>query len=162
MSVAVGAHSGREAARLMAVQALYQMDIAATPLEKIIEEFNTYRLAFPIETADGPVETVDAKDNFLDADRDHFEALLRGVVDEQRQIDKAINDLLREGWVLKRLDITLRAIMRAGTFELMFCKDIPAKVCISEYTSMAHAYFNAPEAGMANAIFEKIANSVRP
>ena len=76
-------------------------------------------------------------------------------------IDKAINDLLREGWVLKRLDITLRAIMRAGTFELMFCKDIPVKVCIAEYTSMANAYFNAPEAGMANAIFEKIANTSR-
>ena len=74
---------------------------------------------------------------------------------------KAINDLLREGWVLKRLDITLRAIMRAGTFELMFCKDIPVKVCIAEYTSMANAYFNAPEAGMANAIFEKIANTSR-
>ncbi len=98
---------------------------------------------------------------FPDADRNHFESLLRGVIDEQRQIDKAINDLLREGWVLKRLDITLRAIMRAGTFELMFCKDIPAKVCISEYTSMANAYFNAPEAGMANAIFEKIANASR-
>ena len=154
MNVAASAHGGREAARLMAVQALYQMDVAKAPLEKVIEEFNTYRLAFPVETEDGNV-------TFPDADRNHFESLLRGVIDEQRQIDKAINDLLREGWVLKRLDITVRAIMRAGTFELMFCKDIPAKVCISEYTSMANAYFNAPEAGMANAIFEKIANASR-
>ena len=154
MSVTSTAYSGREAARLMAVQALYQMDISKAPLEKVIEEFNTYRLAFPIETEEGNV-------TFPDADRDHFEALLRGVIDEQRHIDKAINDLLREGWVLKRLDITLRAIMRAGTFELMFCKDIPVKVCIAEYTSMANAYFNAPEAGMANAIFEKIANTSR-
>ena len=80
-------YSGREAARLMAVQALYQMDIAEAPLEKVIEEFNTYRLAFPIETEEGNV-------TFPDADRDHFEALLRGVIDEQRHIDKAINDLL--------------------------------------------------------------------
>ena len=154
MNVTSTAHSGREAARLMAVQALYQMDIAEAPLEKVIEEFNTYRLAFPIETEEGNV-------TFPDADRDHFEALLRGVIDEQRHIDKAINDLLREGWVLKRLDITLRAIMRAGTFELMCCKDIPVKVCIAEYTCMANAYFNAPESGMANAIFEKIANTSR-
>jgi len=154
MSVTSTAYSGREAARLMAVQALYQMDIAKAPLEKVIEEFNTYRLALPVDNEEENI-------TFPDADRDHFEALLRGVIDEQRHIDKAINDLLREGWVLKRLDITLRAIMRAGTFELMFCKDIPVKVCIAEYTSMANAYFNAPEAGMANAIFEKIANTSR-
>ena len=148
MSVTSAAHSGREAARLMAVQALYQMDIAEAPLEKVIEEFKLIDLPSRLRPKRGmlPFRMQIA----------NISALLRGVIDEQRHIDKAINDLLREGWVLKRLDRTLRAIMRAGTFELMFCKDIPVKVCIAEYTSMANAYFNAPEAGMANAILKKL------
>lgn len=158
MKSAPGAHGGRETARLMAVQALYQMDIAQVPLEKVIEEFNTHRLAFPVETGEG-----DGEENIdlPEADRAHFETLLRGVVAEQRRLDKMIGESLREGWALSRLDRTLRAIMRAGAYELVYCGDIPANVSIAEYTSMANAYFNPPEAGMANAIFEKIANTVK-
>lgn len=139
-------YNARSAARLWAVQALYQMDIAKTDLQIIIDEFNMHRLDIPLEDLDVP-----------EADKAYFEKLLRGVFDHQREIDVKINDALLNDWRLSNLDSTLRALLRAGGYEILFESDVPPKVVIAEYTAMAHAYFEGAEAGMANALLDRLA-----
>lgn len=141
--------SARMAARLFAVQALYQMDIAKTPLETILAEFGDHRLGSEI---DGVPEA--------EPDRDHFEAIVRGVIREQDAIDNAVNSLLSDGWHLSRIDSTLRAILRCAGFELMAIANMPAKVVVSSYTDIAHGFFDGPEGGVTNAVLDRLAKSV--
>lgn len=145
-----GSQRARSAARLAAVQALYQMDVAQTPLDDIVEEFVEHRLGGEIEG-----EIYEA------ADEAHFEDLVRGVVREQRAIDEGVNGSLASGWALARLDSTLRAILRAGTYELRRCKDIPLKVIISEYVDVAHAFFEGDEPGVVNAVLDRLGQGLR-
>jgi N utilization substance protein B len=135
----------RSSARLGAVQALYQMDVAATPLDEIVDEFIQHRFGQEIE---GSV--------YAEADEAHFADVIRGVVREQREIDVAVNGALAKGWTLARLDATLRAILRAGTYELRRCKDIPVKVVINEYVDVAHAFFEGDEPGVVNAVLDRL------
>ncbi len=144
-----GQQDARVLARLFAVQALYQMDIAKTPLETVIREFRAYRLE---EGLDG-IETTQP-------DEAHFEALLRGVVEHQTVIDRRIDSQLSEGWKLSRIDSTLRAILRCGAFELMFIDNIPPKAVTSCYTDLAHGFFDGPEGGMTNALLDKLARNL--
>ncbi len=149
-----GHHDARSASRLFAVQALYQMDIASSALEETISEYLNHRLGLPLEDMELPA-----------ADASHFESILRGVVEHQRLIDQRVNDILRKGWKLSRLDSILRALMRAGAYEILCRDDVPPNVVASEYTDMAHAFFDGSEAGMANALLnrlieEKAQNSV--
>ena len=149
MTRAAENYDTRSAARILAVQALYQMDIAKTSLEDTINEFIAHRLDRPMGERD--------EINLPPADAIHFESILRGVIAEQSLIDKHVSDILRDDWKLSRLDSTLRALLRAGTYEMLYCSDVPPKAVVSEYTDMAHAFFDGPEAGMANALLDKLA-----
>lgn len=140
----------RGAARLAAVQALYQMDVASTPLDDVIEEFVEHRLGQDIEGND-----------IVEADAAHFEDIVRGVVREQRELDRQVNGALASGWSLARIDSTLRAILRCGTYELRRCKDIPVKVVINEYVDVAHAFFEGDEPGVVNAVLDRLGREVR-
>ena len=140
----------RSASRLGAVQALYQMDMAGTDLDEIIEEFNEQRLVADPDT-----------EELVEPDQAHFEDVVRGVVREQRDIDPLINNALAKGWSLARIDSTLRAILRSGAYELRRCDDIPLKVVINEYVDVAHAFFEGDEPGVVNAVLDRIGRSAR-
>lgn len=140
----------RSAARLAAVQALYQMDFAGTDLTDVLEHF----LDKPIrEEGEDPLE---------DADPKLFKRVLKGVVAEQRDIDPLINAQLAEGWKLTRVDSTLRALLRAGVFELTGMKSTPARVVINEYVELAKAFFDGDEPRVVNGVLDRLAHKLRP
>ena len=141
----------RGAARLAAVQALYQMDVTGAGLLEIASEYETFRLG---KEVDG--------DLYRDADPQWFRMVIAGVVDNQRQIDPVIHQGLPESWPLSRVDSTLRAILRAGVFELMKKKDIPVAVIVTEYVDIARAFYDAEEPGLVNAVLDRVAGRVRP
>jgi N utilization substance protein B len=141
----------RGSARLAAVQALYQMDVGGTSLPAVIAEFEAHRL-------DGEVEG----EALRPADAGFFGTLVGGVVEMQREIDPLIHEALPAGWPLKRIDVTLRAILRCGVFELRQRKDVPARVVITEYIDVARAFFETDEPGLVNAVLDNVARSCRP
>lgn len=140
----------RSAARVSAVQALYQMDMAATPIDDVIHEFVTVR--FPSE---------DTGETAPGAEPAFFAELLRGVVRRQRDIDPIIDDALAAGWRLVRVDSILRAVLRAGVFELMERADVPARVVINEYINAAHAFFDEDEPKVVNGVLDRLAKTLR-
>ena len=135
----------RGAARLAAVQALYQMDVGRATLEDTLAQFNTYRLGREIEG-----------EQYLPADADFFRQIVSGVTKHQLSIDPAIDRGLT-GWPMERVDATLRAILRAGAFELLRRQDIPAKVVIAEYLDVAKAFFEDDGSGLVNGVLDAIA-----
>ncbi|MEM7621088.1 MAG: transcription antitermination factor NusB [Pseudomonadota bacterium] len=146
----------RSNARFAAIQALYQMDVAQTDLNDVIEEFSVNRLKdLPDIPLENPLEEND------DIDKSFFRKLLTGIIEQQRVIDQSINAHLAVGWDLTRIDSILRAILRAGTFEVIARKDIPAKVVINEYMNIAHAFFEGDETGVVNAVLDKLARQHR-
>jgi N utilization substance protein B len=140
----------RGAARLAAVQALYQMDLAATPLHDILAEFESHWLGREIEG-----------DEYLPAEAAHFREVVQGVVAAQRRLDPMIDEALRKGWPLKRIETVLRAILRAGVYELDCKPDVPARVVVSEYVDVAHAFVDESETGMVNAVLDQLARHLR-
>lgn len=140
----------RSAARLTAVQALYQMDMAQTDLNDVIGQFVSLRFG---SKAEDPA--------LADADRDFFASLVRGVVRRQREIDPVIDQSLAEGWRLTRIDSILRAILRSGVLELIERNDVPARVVINEYVNVAHAFFDGEEPRVVNGVLDKLARKYR-
>ncbi len=140
----------RSSARLGAVQALYQMDIAQRPLNEVLAEYATSRQGDHFD--DGEIG---------EADYPFLKAIVEGVVEHQREIDQATNGCLAEGWKLDRLDATLRAILRAGAFELIHRTDIPPKVAITEYVHVASAFFDDAEPKFVNAALDALAHKRR-
>jgi N utilization substance protein B len=140
----------RGAARLAAVQALYQMDLAATPLHEILAEFESHWLGREVEG-----------DEYLPAEAAHFRDIVRGVVAEQRRLDPMIDSALEKGWPLKRIETVLRAILRAGAYELDQKRDVPARVVVSEYVDVAHAFVDRDETGLVNAVLDQLARQMR-
>ncbi|MEX1180619.1 MAG: transcription antitermination factor NusB [Cucumibacter sp.] len=140
----------RGSARLAAVQALYQMDVGGASLEETLDQFTRFRLGKELEG-----------DQYLPADADFFRTIVKGVVDRQLDIDPEIDACLVPGWPLTRIDLTLRAILRAGTFELVFRLDVPVGVAISEYVDVARAFYEGDEPGMVNAVLDRIARQKR-
>lgn len=140
----------RGAARLAAVQALYQMDVAGTGVMEITAEYETYRLG----------QEVDGQ-QYLDADPQWFRAIIAGVVEEQRHLDPMIRQRLPEDWPLSRIDSTLRAILRAGLWEIKNRKDVPVAVIVSEYVDVAKAFFDGDEPRLVNAVLDKMAKELR-
>lgn len=136
----------RSAARLAAVQALYQMDIAGAGVAEVLAEFEAHWIGQEVEG-----------DEYKPAEEAFFREIVGGVVRVQRQIDPKIDQALAEGWPLKRVDAILRAILRAGAFEISERHDIPPRVTISEYVDVAHAFLDREEAGMVNAVLDRIA-----
>lgn len=153
----------RSAARLAAVQALYQMELAGTPLNTIINEFTAFRLNRPPEQA--PSENMDAADDAdaaqLEVDRTYFSELVRGAVRRQREIDPLVDKTLATGWRLVRIDSTLRAIFRAAVFELVERLDVPARVIINEYINVAHAFFSDEHPKVVNGVLDHLARDLR-
>ena len=140
----------RGAARLAAVQALYQMDLAATPLHEILAEFEGHWIGQEVEG-----------EQYLPAEAAFFREIVGGVVTEQRKLDPLIDEALAKGWPLKRIETVLRAILRAGAYELDKRNDIPARVIVSEYVDVAHAFVEKDETGMINAVLDQIARRLR-
>jgi N utilization substance protein B len=140
----------RGAARLAAVQALYQMDIAGAGIEDIFAEFESHWLGSEVEG-----------DTYLPAEAAFFKDVVAGVVRDQSKLDPLIDEALQSGWPLKRIDAILRATLRAGAYELEHRKDIPARVVVSEYVDVAHAFVDKDETGMVNAVLDQIARQFR-
>ena len=141
----------RGAARLAAVQALYQMDIGGATLPAVLAEFEVHRLG---KEVDG--------EQYRDADPAFFREIVGGVVNAQRTLDPAIDDALVSDWSLPRIDTTLRAILRSGAFELAERRDVPARVVITEYVDVAKAFFDADATAMVNAVLDTLARKLRP
>lgn len=140
----------RGAARLAAVQALYQMDIGGTGVLEVVAEYEEHRLG---QELDG--------DTYLKADPSWFRSIVSGVVRDQQKIDPLIRSSLQESWPLSRLDSTLRAILRAGTFEVLERKDVPIPVIVTEYVEIAQAFFDGEEPKIVNAVLDRIAKQIR-
>jgi len=140
----------RGAARLAAVQALYQMDIAGAGINDILAEYESHWIGSEVEG-----------DQYLPAEAAFFRDVVSGVVRDQAKIDPVIDEALTRGWPLQRIDAILRAVMRAGAYELEHRKDVPARVVVSEYVDVAHAFVEREETGMVNAVLDQIARQYR-
>ena len=149
----------RSVARLAAVQALYQMELGGVGVEAVVREFTDHRFG---GDAEGGTTEAPASDAVLaDADEAYFAAIVRGVVADQAAIDQAIVTRLAQGWKLERLDATVRAILRAGTYELTRT-ETPVEVVIDEYVELAKAFFETTEPGFVNGALDAVARDVRP
>ena len=140
----------RGAARLAAVQALYQMDIAGTGLNEILAEFEGHWIGREVEG-----------EKYLPAEAAFFRDVVGGVVREQRRLDPLIDAALTKGWPLKRIETVLRAVLRAGAYELDQRRDVPARVVVSEYVDVANAFVDRDETGMVNAVLDQLARQMR-
>ncbi|MFL6734283.1 MAG: transcription antitermination factor NusB [Sphingomicrobium sp.] len=141
----------RSAARLAAVQALYQHEMESTPIPRLIREFHEHRLGATIE---------DAK--YVEAERSFFDDIVSGVTARRGDIDALIADRLAEGWSLERLDRPMRAILRAGSYELLARTDVPVGSVISEYVDVAHAFYDKKESAFVNGLLDAVAKTARP
>lgn len=152
----------RTRARLGAVQALYQMELADTDLSDIFAEYGAGTVARGFEelSEDGK-DGGDVDPDTKSDDFEFFRDVVSGVVREQRDIDPKINNCLAQGWRLERLDSILRAILRAGTYELAHRSDVPARVVINEYLDVAHAFFEGDEPKFVNGVLDRLARQVR-
>lgn len=143
-------NQARSVARLAAVQALYQMEAAGTGVEAVVDEFTNHR--FDRELIDGAT--------MAEADEDLFSAIVRGAVADQREIDQRVARKLAEGWKLERIDATLRAVFRAGGYELLK-SETPTEIVIDDYVEIAKSFFDGPEPGFVNAALDGIARDGR-
>ncbi len=149
-------HSGndarrrRSAARLAAVQALYQHDMGANAVPQLLNEFHAHRLG---EVIDG--------ERLADADIDFFDDLVSGAIERRDELDSLIGGLLQQGWSLGRLDRLMLQILRCGAYELVARPDVPAGAVVSEYVDVAHAFYPRAETGFVNALLDRLGKSVR-
>ena len=140
----------RGAARLAAVQALYQMDIAGAGLNDVFAEFESHWLGSEVEG-----------EKYLPAEAAFFRDVVSGVVRDQKELDPLIDQALARGWPLKRIDAIIRAVLRAGSYELQHRTDVPARVVVTEYVDVANAFVDKEETGMVNAVLDQIARKFR-
>ena len=140
----------RSAARLAAVQALYQHEMEATPVTRLIHEFHQHRIGAIVEDAE-----------YADADVPFFDDIVKGALARLPELDAAITARLASGWSMERLDRTMKAILRAGTYELIARSDVPVGAVVSEYVDVAKAFFDAREAGFANGLLDAIGKAAR-
>jgi len=150
-----GAARRRSVARLLAVQALYQIELnrlapASREIDAVIGEFVKHRLDQEIEG-----------ERYGEADRSLFVDIVRGASERQDELDGMISGALTEEWPIHRLETTLRAILRAGCYELLARRDIPPRVAISEYLDVAHAFFSGKEPAMVNGVLDRLAHVLR-
>ncbi|WP_321392023.1 transcription antitermination factor NusB [Emcibacter sp.] len=140
----------RSASRLGAIQALYQMEMNGETAGEVIPEFLKYRLGSIVED-----------EQYNEADNDFFQDIVRGVQARQDEIDPLISSALSEDWSLERIESVIRAILRAGTYELLGRPDVPTKVIINEYVDLAKAFFEDSKPGFVNGILDRLAGKVR-
>lgn len=142
--------TARSAARLAAVQALYQYNMEKTPLARLLNEFHQHRLGREIED-----------EQYADAEVAFFDDLVSGTIARAEEIDALVAGKLAEGWSLARLDKTMVQILRVGTYELLARADVPTGAAISEYVDVAHAFFEEREAKFVNGLLDAVAKAVR-
>ena len=140
----------RSAARLAAVQALYQHEMEGTPLPRLLHEFHEHRLGATIEDA-----------QYVEAEQSFFDDVVTGVHARRSEIDETITGKLAKDWSLDRLDRPMRAILRAGTYELLARADVPVASVISEYVDVAHAFYDKRESGFVNGLLDAVAKEAR-
>ena len=140
----------RSAARLAAVQALYQHEMEGTRLVQLLDEFHMHRLGAEIDD-----------DQYADAEVAFFDNVVKGALARRDEIDALLASKLAEGWKVERLDKTMLQILRAGAYELMARADVPTATAISEYLDVAHAFFDAREAKFVNGVLDAVAKAVR-
>ena len=140
----------RSAARLAAVQALYQLDMEATPLAKLLDEFHRHRLGAEIEG-----------DQYAEAETAFFDDVVQGVSARKDEIDALLSGKLAAGWKIERLDKTMLQVLRAGAFELIARADVPTATVITEYVDVAHAFFEVRDAKFVNGLLDAVAKVVR-
>ena len=140
----------RSAARLAAVQALYQQEMEGTPTPILLHEFHNHRFGQTIDDV-----------TMIDAEMDFFDDIVRGVTARQEEIDGKVGARLAEGWKLDRLDRSMRAILRAGTYELLARPDVTVGTVIDEYLDIAHAFFGEKDVKFVNGLLDKVAGDVR-
>ena len=143
-------YRGRSAARLAAVQALYQLEMRGETVPKLLTEFHKHRLGQEIEGAE-----------YLAADEPFFDDVVAGVAARQAELDDLITSGLAEGWSLNRLDRPMRALLRAAIYELLARADVPAATVINEYVDVAHAFHDDKEAKFVNGLLDAVARKVR-
>ncbi len=144
----------RSAARLAAVQALYQFEMEATPIAILLDEFHMHRLGGEVDP-----DLDDAQ--YLEAETAFFDDVVRGVIARRDEIDRVLSEKLAHGWRIERLDRTMLQILRAGAWELMARADVPTGSAISEYVDVAHAFFDPREAKFVNGVLDAVAKAVR-
>ncbi len=149
----------RSAARMAAVQALYELDMVEGETDRVLRNFIEKRWSVPLEDEDGE-ETGEVAE-FPDPDKSFLIGIVRGVLDKRDEIDTMLNGALGENWSVVRLEVLLRAVLRAGTFELMAHGEIPAKVVINEYMDVANAFFSGGEPKMVNGVLDKLGHVLR-
>ncbi|VAW02312.1 Transcription termination protein NusB, partial [hydrothermal vent metagenome] len=142
--------SSRSAARLGAVQALFQFDMEKTAIPRLLKEFHDHRLGAEIED-----------DQYAEAEIEFFDEIVIGVSDRRDEIDALIAEKLASGWSLKRLDKTMLQILRAGSFELLAREDVSTATVINEYVDVSHAFFDEKQSGFVNGLLDAIAKTVR-
>ena len=140
----------RSAARLAAVQALYQQEMEGTPTARLLHEFHQHRLGATIEDVE-----------YADAEVDFFDDVVTGALARKDELDGRIGAKLAEGWSLARLDKPMKAILRAGAYELAARPDVPKASVISEYVDVAKAFYDAREAGFINGLLDALAKELR-
>ena len=141
----------RSAARLAAVQILYEMEMAGAPADTALREFLADRW-----TRDG------ADTGRIEPDGEWLTALVRGVAERRGDVDGMIGESLSADWTLQRLEEVLKAVLRAGAYELLACGDVPPRVVITEYVDVAHAFFAGNEPALVNAVLDRLAHVLRP
>ena len=140
----------RSAARLAAVQALYQQEMEGTALRPLLHEFHQHRLGATIENVE-----------YADAEVQFFDDLVVGVDGRREEINRLIASKLAKGWTIERLDKPMRQILRAGTYELLARADVPVGTVISEYVDVAHAFYDKRETSFVNGLLDSVAKEVR-
>ena len=140
----------RSAARLAAVQALYQLEMEGSAVAPLLHQFHEHRLGATIEGA-----------TYAEAEQGFFDDVVKGVDARRGEIDKLIVGKLAEGWALERLDRPMRAILRAGTYELIARPDVPVASVISEYVDVAKAFYDKKESGFVNGLLDAVAKDAR-
>lgn len=140
----------RSAARLAAVQALYQHDMEGTPPASLLDEFHRHRLGATID-----------EEQYAQAETTFFDDVVKGVIARRDEIDAVLAEKLVQGWSLGRLDKTMLQILRCGAWELMARADVPTGAAISEYVDVAHAFFEEREAKFVNGVLDAVAKAVR-
>ncbi len=140
----------RAAARLAAVQALYQHEMEGTLVASLLDEFHRHRLGAEID-----------EDQYAEAEVAFFDDLVKGAIARREEIDALLAGKLAEGWKLDRIDKTMLQVLRAGAYELLARADVPTGTAIGEYLDVAHAFFDAREAKFVNGVLDAVAKAVR-
>ena len=140
----------RAAARLAAVQALYQHQMEETPLARLLDALHLHRLGAEIDD-----------EQYAQAETAFFDDIVKGVLSRREEIDGLLSEKLSDGWTLARLDKTMLQILRAGAYELLARADVPTGAAISEYVDVAHAFFEEREAKFVNGLLDTVAKAVR-